>query len=583
MDKAISKDYFANLMFKRQFTPAIISAVCLAFGDMADAIVVGQKLGTVGLAAISLALPVFMIFNVLMYGLGIGGAVKYASYLAKGDEETAGQSFQSVIYVAFTIAVAIAVLSNVFLSHIVAFLGASPNSGLLYQTTSEYLRIILSGTPILFLSYIFNYYLRNDDMEKMASVGFTVGNLTDITLNVVFVLVLDMGAAGAAYSTIIGLSVSLMIYLFSIAIRKSNLRLRKYKGIQIKTSEAFACFKIGFSTSSQYLYTMAFIFIANNALMKIFGHEGVAIFDLIQNCTFFSLYLYEAVAKAAQPILSTYFGEQNANGIANIKKISLIVGTTLGLALTIFILFFPHFICALFGIDDAETIALASNALRIFAISICFSGVSSLYELFYQCSECEKTAFVLTSLRGAVVLLPVTTIIYFVSPIHFWLLYPITEILSLVIFWFYQKMGKGATQAFDTTRVYTKRIKSESGEMLSLTSEIEAFCNQFGATMKQTYFVIMTTEELINAILLKGFEKHSGYIEMTIVAKENGDFTLFFRDSAISFNPFSLETAKVGSQEMVDMDAMGILIIKNKAKDFYYRRYQGFNTLVVTI
>lgn len=31
------------------------------------------------------------------------------------------------------------------------------------------------------------------------------------------------------------------------------------------------------------------------------------------------------------------------------------------------------------------------------------------------------------------------------------------------------------------------------------------------------------------------------------------------------------------------MDAMGMLVIKKQAKDFFYREYQGFNTLVVRI
>ena len=31
------------------------------------------------------------------------------------------------------------------------------------------------------------------------------------------------------------------------------------------------------------------------------------------------------------------------------------------------------------------------------------------------------------------------------------------------------------------------------------------------------------------------------------------------------------------------MDSMGILVLKEKAEDFYYQRYQGFNSLVLTI
>lgn len=57
-----------------------------------------------------------------------------------------------------------------------------------------------------------NYFLRNDDNEKLAGFGFTVGNLSDIVLNVVLVLVLDGGAAGAAWATL-GRTADFHLYL----------------------------------------------------------------------------------------------------------------------------------------------------------------------------------------------------------------------------------------------------------------------------------------------------------------------------------------------------------------------------------
>ena len=54
------------------------------------------------------------------------------------------------------------------------------------------------------MSNILNYYLRNDDNEKIAGLGSVAGNLTDIGFNILFVLILGYGTAGAALSTMIG-------------------------------------------------------------------------------------------------------------------------------------------------------------------------------------------------------------------------------------------------------------------------------------------------------------------------------------------------------------------------------------------
>lgn len=49
------------------------------------------------------------------------------------------------------------------------------------------------------------------------------------------------------------------------------------------------------------------------------------------------------------------------------------------------------------------------------------------------------------------------------------------------------------------------------------------------------------------------------------------------------FDPFALETGRVSQEGGFDMDAMGVRVVKSKAKDFFYRRYGGFNSLVVKI
>ena len=67
-----------------QYIPAIISAVVFSLADMADALVVGNNMGTLGLAAISFALPVFMVYNVIMHSLGTGGSISFSKKMTGG-------------------------------------------------------------------------------------------------------------------------------------------------------------------------------------------------------------------------------------------------------------------------------------------------------------------------------------------------------------------------------------------------------------------------------------------------------------------------------------------------------------------
>ena len=59
--------------------------------------------------------------------------------------------------------------------------------------------------------------------------------------------------------------------------------------------------------------------------------------------------------------------------------------------------------------------------------------------------------------------------------------------------------------------------------------------------------------------------------------------TLHLRDNAKAFNPFDMDTEGISLEDGSGLDALGIKMIKNKAKEFFYRRYAGFNTLVIRV
>ena len=78
----MNKDKFTGPMYFKLWWPAMFSSVGWALSDMADAVVVGQKLGATGLAAISLILPVYMFNCMMAHGFGLGGSVRFSTLLS---------------------------------------------------------------------------------------------------------------------------------------------------------------------------------------------------------------------------------------------------------------------------------------------------------------------------------------------------------------------------------------------------------------------------------------------------------------------------------------------------------------------
>lgn len=570
-------NYFTLKMFLRQLAPSLLAAITLAFADMADALVVGQRMGATGLAAVGLCIPFFMVINVIMHGFGIGGSVRYATLLAEGDNDTARSSFQGVLTAALLSGVVLGLLCFWGLEPLLGLLGTTPQDGVLYHTTHQYASIICLCTPIFYLTYILQYYLQNDDEESVAGWGFSVGMTVDIVSNIVLVLLLDWGICGAAVSTVLGNMVTSAIYLVVIARNHSPL----YPSIfRPNYKDGIGCFLAGLSTSSRHLFTLTFLVLANRFLLIMSGEIGVAVLDVVQNASFFVYYLYEAVARSAQPLISTYCGEKNEEQLRATRRLATVVGHCFGLIGISIIVLFPHLICSMFGLHSTQELEMGRTALHLFCLGGIFGGANLLATSFAQSFNDEDTAFFLTILRGGVVLVPVTFGCVFLGLEWFWLLFPITEIVTYVLY--RVRQNRQPIPHSKEQLVFSHTIGNQLEELSAVVEELEQFCDKYHTTPRQGYYLCMAVEELCTVIMNEGFQGESGLIQITLLVLADGVCELRFRDSAHAFDPFSLNSGKLDEHDC-NLDALGILAIKERAKSFSYRQYQGFNTLVVRI
>ena len=577
----MKQDIFTGKMFRRLFVPSLWASVGLAFSDMADALVVGWRMGETGLAAIGMTLPLFMVINLFMHGFGIGGSVRYAQLLGAGKREEAVDSFLRVLQLSLGVSCILALAVNLFPHITLGLLGAGAAGEELYRQTGAYVRLIALGAPVFFLNYILNYYLRADGQQKRASAGFLAGTLVDIGLNLVLVLLLDLGTAGAALATVAGSAAAAATYLPGLLGRRGSLYLKR---VRPAWGEALSCLRTGLSSSVQYVYQLIFLLIATRTLLNCFGQTGVAVFDMVQNASYLILYLYDAAAKALQPLAGTFHGEKNREAAARSLGLGLGWGLGLGSAAALLVALFPRWVCAAFGLSGAEALTMGTLALRLYCLSSLFAGAGILLEAYFQSVERERDAFVLATLRGCAVLLPVTLLLAVAWPQSLWWTFPITEVLSLGAFLLWRRIQPVRGEPFPAQRIFRRQIRSSTGELGNLSGEVEEFCERWGASPRQRYLVDLTIEEVGVVIISKAFSSQpDGYLQLTLIACEDGGFQLHVRDNAAGFDPFSLVTGRVGEEAEFDIDAMGMLLVKKQARDFFYRQYQGFNTLVISI
>ena len=189
------ENVFVRKAFYRFFMPSLCSSLGLAIGGLADCIFVGNTSGPVGLSAISIGQPVYMLFNTIGYSLAIGGSIRYAAALSEGRPDEGNRIFANVMRVAICTYLVICSLGLLFLPQVLTFLGAGEPGTELWANCEALVRAQLLLVPIMFCQGPFYYFINSDNNPKLAAVALVTSNTIDIVFNYVFVVLLDMGVA----------------------------------------------------------------------------------------------------------------------------------------------------------------------------------------------------------------------------------------------------------------------------------------------------------------------------------------------------------------------------------------------------
>lgn len=578
-------DMFTRTIFTKTIGFTLIASLGAAFADIADALVLGVRLGEDGLAAVSFVIPIFMFYNLLSFGIGTGGAISYAKLLGAGKANEAVAHFNEMLWTALITGVVITVCGIGLLPQIVEILGVSPSAGAVYTMTYEYAEMLLLAAPVFFLHSLLLAFVRADDGARIASVAFVVGSVIDIALNFLLVFQFDMGVTGAALATIIGTIIGVVVCLWYVRRKYTVLN---YKPCKLNFKAILSSLGTGLSTSTQNVWTLVFFIVINNLLMRLGSISAVAVFDVTLNVSFLALAVFTSMGETLQPMVATFMGERNQKAIKDTLQLSLRWGLLLGLLGIAALWIFTAPLCALFGIGADIAGEYGVFAVRCYLSGAVFAGLNIVFMDYYQAVNREKLAFTISFLRGFALLLPLAFVcgkLFRVQGI--WIMFPLTELLTLcVTLLLATQMHKWLPPAKATVPTKTWLLDANVESIVPVLSEAEEFVESLDATPRQAMRVVLMIEELCTAIIQVGFAKAQGCIQVTLLRVEDGSFELHIRDNALSFNLFSAKTQRISSVDDVNEDTLNslpLLLIRKNAKSHFYRRYQGFNTLSLTI
>ncbi len=577
--REIGKDrYFVRKAFKRFFWPAMLSSFWLAVAAVADSIYVGNGIGAAGLSAIGFGQPVYMFYNILSYGFSIGGSIHFASRLAEGHEEEGNRIFLSILKLLLVLYAVTVSLGLFFLPQIVQLLGAAPGD----ETTLTYIRLQFIFIPLMFLQGPFYYFVHADNAPRTAAAAMSLGGIADVCFGYIFIMRMHLGVAGSVYATVCGAILMLSITGWHILTHRGTLHLcpmkMDWKCIPISA-------QTGFATSIQYLFQFVTLIAVNRLLMSMGGTFAVAAFDVVYSVSELCVAIPEAAVIATEPMISTYRSERNTGNILTTLDLSLIWAAIFSLPVLLVMCIRPWALSLLFGMISGAERQYTMRGIFVYATSIIPMVVNVVFCGYYQAVLQEWLSYLITFLRSFLFFLSSLVICSFGGMDTVWFVFLAAEVLTILC-WVPAAIFRGGflqLKDINTGQAKSVVIDSSSRDISEVTQILQNFCREKGSTPKQVMYVGLTVEEIC-CVVAERFKSMLGeiYVQATVVVDE-GETTLYLRDNVYAYNSLGENTENIRLDEGEGLDLVGVRIVQKNAKQFYYRRYSGFNTLVIRL
>lgn len=192
-------------------TPFFVAQILQACYSMADMLIAGHFMGDYGISAINNSSVCIMLITMLVNGFALSGTVLVAQYVGAKQPENAKKSIGTLFTVFIYCAIGVTILGLLFTNRIVILL-RTPKEAL--NEARNYLRICFGGTLFICGYNAVSAVLRGLGDSKRPLYFVAVATVVNIILDLIFVGVLEWGAGGAAFATILAQGLS-----FALAVR----------------------------------------------------------------------------------------------------------------------------------------------------------------------------------------------------------------------------------------------------------------------------------------------------------------------------------------------------------------------------
>ena len=411
---------------------------------LADTFFISQGLGSNGLTALNLAIPVYSFVHGCGLMLGMGGAIKYSIFKGQQKLERTHEIFTNTVYLAVMAAI-VFVLGGLFCSEpMTALLGADQE---VFSMTNTYIKVILFFSPAFLMNNILICFVRNDGSPQLSMTAMIGGSLSNVLLDYIFIFPLHMGILGAVLATGVAPLISMAILSYHWIRKRNGFRFVKM-GIYLKNVRSILT--LGFPSLISEVSSGIVMIVFNIILLELSGNVGVAAYGVIANLSLVVVSIYTGIAQGIQPLFSKAYGENDSVNIKKVLRYALFTMLILsGMIYLVMFVFADPIVGAFNSEHQPQLQEIAVKGLKIYFTSIAFAGFNIILSVLFTATEKVVPAHMISLLRGLFLIVPMAFLLSSLCGITgVWFTLPLTEsivaVLGSVIYVLLQHTGRAS-------------------------------------------------------------------------------------------------------------------------------------------
>ncbi len=405
-DKLLGESKLFPLIVKFS-VPAIVGMLVNALYNTVDRIYIGNKIGHLGIAGITVSFPVMLIMMAFGMLIGFGSTSLMSIRLGEKKRDEAKKITGNSMVLLLSGAVIISVLGSVFLTPLLKAFGASAD---VLPYAQDYLSIIMIGAIFQAMGFGMNNQIRALGSPKIAMTTMIVGALINVVLDPIFIFVFEWGMKGAALATILSMLASAVWVLFYILGRRNDLRPGP-SDFRLDRRIVLKILSLGTPPFLMQLAASALMIVLNHSLVFYGGDIALSAMGIAFSVSNLIMMPVFGLNQGVQPIIGYNYGAMNYDRVRSAVKTGMVIATLFVTAGFLMTRLFPEQLVMLFNSDDRELIALGARVVQIFMLLLPIVGVQVISSGFFQAIGKPKQATIITLSRQLLILIPLIVIL----------------------------------------------------------------------------------------------------------------------------------------------------------------------------